>query len=256
MAEASGRHRLRFWIVTVAALLAVLATASLGRWQLNRADQKLALQARMAERAALPAWDNTALLSLGTGQDAESVTQAHHRTVVLTGRWVPQAQVFLDNRQMAGRVGFFHVMPLRIEGSERVVLVQRGWAPRDFQDRTRVPAVPTPDGIVRIEGRLAPPPAQLYQLGEAAPGVIRQNIDLPGFALETGLNLLPLSVQQTSATDDGLLRDWPAPAVDVSRHHGYAFQWFSLSTLLVLLYLWFQILLPRRKRNSHGPDAR
>lgn len=256
MAETPGRHRLRFWIVTVATLLAVSATASLGRWQLNRAEQKIALQARMAERASLPSWDNAALLAGVGGQEARAVTEAHHRNVVLTGRWVPQAQVFLDNRQMGGRTGFFHVMPLRIEGSERVVLVQRGWVLRDFQDRTRVPDVPTPDGTVRIEGRLAPPPAQLYQLGEAAPGVIRQNIDFPGFALETGLNLLPLSVQQTSASDDGLLRDWPAPAVDVSRHHGYAFQWFSLSTLLVLLYLWFQILLPRRKRNSHGPDAR
>ena len=78
------------------------------------------------------------------------------------------SDLYLDNRQMDGRVGFFHVMPLRLDGSERVVLVQRGWAPRDFQDRTRVPDVLTPQGPVRIEGRLAPPPAQLYQLGEAA----------------------------------------------------------------------------------------
>lgn len=254
MADAGRRARVRFWIVTLATLVAVAVTASLGRWQLGRADQKLELQARMAERAALPAWDNAALA--GVAGDAARVAEAHHRTVDLTGQWLPQAQVFLDNRQMGGRVGFFHVMPLRLEGSDRVVLVQRGWTPRDFQDRSRVPDVPTPDGLVRLQGRLAPPPAQLYQLGEAAPGVIRQNIELSDFAVETGLNLLPVSVQQTSAADDGLMRDWPAPAVDVSRHHGYAFQWFSLSTLLVLLYLWFQILLPRRKRMSHGPDAR
>lgn len=251
----SRRSPVRFWIVTIATLLAVAATASLGLWQLGRADQKLALQSRMGERSAMPALDNSGLLSALTGRDAAAAADIHHRGVVLTGQWVPQAQVFLDNRQMEGRVGFFHVMPLRLEGSDRVVLVQRGWAPRDFQDRTRVPDVLTPPGSVRIEGRLAPPPAQLYQLGEAAPGVIRQNIDLAELALETGLNLLPLSVQQTGEADDGLLRQWPAPAVDVSRHHGYAFQWFSLSTLLVLLYLWFQIILPRRKRISHGPDA-
>lgn len=255
MAE-PGRSQTRFWIVTAAALVAIAATASLGRWQLNRADQKLALQASMGERSALPALDNAGLLSAVSGQDASGAASVHHRAVVLTGQWVPQAQVFLDNRQMDGRVGFFHVMPLRLDGSERVVLVQRGWAPRDFQDRTRVPDVLTPPGPVRIEGRLAPPPAQLYQLGEAAPGVIRQNIDLSELALESGLTLLPLSVQQTGEADDGLLRQWPAPAVDVSRHHGYAFQWFALSTLLVLLYLWFQIILPRRKRIPHGPDAR
>ena len=46
---------------------------------------------------------------------------------------------------------------------------------------------------------------------------------------------------------DGLARDWPAPAADVHKHYGYAFQWFSLSALTVILYVWFQVLRPRRR---------
>ena len=46
---------------------------------------------------------------------------------------------------------------------------------------------------------------------------------------------------------DGLRRDWPAPAADLGKHHGYAFQWFALSTLIMGLYVWFQLIQPRRR---------
>ncbi|RYF45716.1 MAG: SURF1 family protein, partial [Comamonadaceae bacterium] len=36
----------RFWTVTLMAIVAIAVTASLGRWQLSRAAQKEALQAR------------------------------------------------------------------------------------------------------------------------------------------------------------------------------------------------------------------
>jgi surfeit locus 1 family protein len=47
---------------------------------------------------------------------------------------------------------------------------------------------------------------------------------------------------------DGLLRQWPPPAADVHKHYGYAFQWFALSALVLVLYVWFQILRPRTAR--------
>ena len=244
------RPTLRFWIVTLAALITMAATASLGVWQLNRAAQKLALKAEMDARAQQTPWQQADLL--GAADPSVGV----YRSVTLRGRWVPGHDVYLDNRQMDGRVGFFVVTPLRLSGSDRAVLVQRGWVPRDFNDRQKVPPIESPTDEMEVVGRLAPPPARLYEFAESPPGPIRQNIDPAAYARETGLNLLPVSVQQTGSDSDGLTRHWPAPAVDVSKHHGYAFQWLALCALVASLYLWFQILLPRRKRNSHGPDAR
>jgi surfeit locus 1 family protein len=244
------RSRLRFWIVSVATVLTMTVTASLGLWQLDRAAQKLNLQAQINDRGKLTAWGNADLLQ------AQDPAAGVHRPVDLAGEWVPNASVFLDNRQMNARVGFFLVTPLRLEGSERVVLVQRGWVARDFADRNRVPSISAPAGTVRVQGRLAPPPGKLYELGEAGTGTIRQNIDLAAFARETGLPLLDVSVQQSGEASDGLLRAWPQVALDVSKHHGYAFQWFALCALAGVLYIWFQILSPRRKRRLHGPDAR
>jgi surfeit locus 1 family protein len=242
-------HTLRFWLVTLATAITMAVTASLGLWQLGRANQKLALQARMDERIQLPAWRETDLLR------AADPGEAVYRPVQLRGTWVPQASVFLDNRQMKGRPGFFLVTPLRLDGSDQAVLVQRGWVPRDFNDRRRLPTIVTPAGLVEIAGRLAPPPGQLLQLGGAGEGPIRQNIDLPSFAQETGLSLLNVSVLQTAGDEDGLQREWPQVTLGVEKNHGYAFQWFGLCALAGILYVWFQFIAPRRKRSLHAPDV-
>lgn len=243
-AEALPSRGWRFWVVTLACLVTMGVTASLGVWQLGRAEQKTAWQSAIDRQMALPPLDNSGLLA--TSASGEAV----HRSAVLRGRWVGRATVFLDNRAMGGQAGFHVITPLHLSGSDASVLVVRGWVPRDFQDRTRVPTIPAPEGEVRIEGRLAPPPSRYYELGASGQGVIRQNIDMAAFAGETGLALLELSLLQTGATENGLRREWPRIAADVHKHYGYAAQWFGLCALAGILYVWFQFIQPRRRRRT------
>lgn len=230
-----------------AAVAGIAVTASLGRWQLDRAGQKEALQAAIEHQSRLPA---VVLNEMRRPDGADG--QLLHRRAVLRGRWMSEHTVFLDNRQMNGRPGFYVVTPLRLSGRDDAVLVQRGWVPRDVQDRTRLPELPVPAGELRLDGRIAPPPVKLYEFDGAAAGRIRQNLDLASFEQEIGTPLWPVSVVQTAAAngkpDDGLLREWPAPAVDVHKHYGYAFQWFAMSALMAGLYVWFQLLRPRLRR--------
>lgn len=240
---------MRAWAWLLLALAAAGATARLGVWQLDRAAQKQALQALMQARAAAPLLDADAFARPCCADPAA----LHYRPVHLRGTWLPQHNVWLENRQMKGRPGFYLVTPLRLEGRAEAVLVQRGWAPRDADDRVRLPSVPSPAGPVEIDGAIAPPPARLYEFAVSASGVIRQNLDLPAFATETGLVLLPVSVLQhdpPGGAADGLLRDWPLPAVDVQKHYGYAFQWFALAALMTGLYVWFQLVRPRLRRSA------
>lgn len=232
-----------FWLILISALAAMMATASLGRWQLSRAAEKLALQAQIDERTRQPAIDGRALLA-PAGPEAEQALV--HRAVALQGRWLPQHTVYLDNRQMQGRPGFFVLTPLQLSDSNAVVLVQRGWAPRNFQDRMQLPPVQTDAGVVQIAGRVALPPSRLYEFegGDSAKGSsrIRQNLDLAAFRAETGLALAPLTVLQTGEAGQGLSLDWPVIGAGVDKHYGYAFQWFGLCGLIALLYVWFQIV--------------
>jgi surfeit locus 1 family protein len=149
---------------------------------------------------------------------------------------------------MESRQGLYVITPLALEDSDAVLLVQRGWVPRNFLERSSLPKVTTADGLVDIAGRMAPPPGKLYELGQASGGRIRQNLDIVGYANESGLVLWPVSVQQIDVTDEGLLRTWPRISAGVEKHHGYAFQWFGLSALIAALYVWFQIVRPLQTR--------
>jgi surfeit locus 1 family protein len=230
-------------MVTLAAVAGVAGTAALGRWQLGRAAGKEALQAQIEARAQLPVVDGA---SLAAAAELESLL---HRRVDAVGQWVAERTVFLDNRPMKGRPGFYVVTPLRLRGSDTVVLVQRGWVPRHFEDRMRVPAIATPAGLVHVQGRIAPPPSKLYELGAAESGAIRQNLDLAQWRAETGLALAAVSIQQQAdGAADGLARDWPPIATGVEKHYGYAFQWFGLSALIAALYVWFQIVRRFKRR--------
>jgi surfeit locus 1 family protein len=243
--------RARFWFVSIAAAATVGVTGALGFWQLSRAAQKQALEDRIEERAALAPLGASDLLPAPPDLDA-----LLHRPVVLRGRWLAEASVYLDNRPMAGRSGFILVTPLQPTGFKDAVLVQRGWVPRDFRDRSKVPEVPTPADEVEVRGRLAPPPSRLFELGAAETGRIRQNLDLAAVAHTSGLSLPALSVLQTGASPEGLLREWPRFESAVHKHHGYAAQWFAMSAVTAGLYAWFQLISPRRRRKLHGQDPR
>lgn len=221
--------------------MGIASTFSLGRWQLSRADEKLALQAALQAREHM-APVNPAEMSAAT--DAVQIEPLLHREVVLAGEWVPERTVFLDNRPMDGRAGFFVLTPLRLTDSRVDVLVLRGWAPRNFQQRDALPPVDTPAGRVAVAGRLTDGVPAAFALGRDAGGRIRQNLALDAFRVETGLPLAPVVVRQTGEASDGLLRDWPPPATGVDKHYGYAFQWFGLCALIALLFLWFQVVRP------------
>lgn len=229
--------RLKFVLITVATAVAVVITAGMGVWQLSRAGEKQARQAAMDAQSA-----KSPLTAAALRAAADPMSLLHQRAR-LRGTWAANALIFLENRPMDGRVGFLVLMPLVLEGEGGgAVVVQRGWVPRGFEDRTLLPRIATPAGIVEIEGRMALPPSDLYALGSPTVGPIRQNLDLRQWRVETGLPLLPITVQQTGANAEGLVRDWPVVNLGVEKNYGYAVQWFGMATVFAALYVWFQIV--------------
>lgn len=239
-------------VPTIAAVAVVALTVSLGNWQMRRADEKTVLQARRdAALAADP-------VRIGAGPvDAAALAG---RRVALEGRFEPRGTIFLDNRTRAGVAGFHVLTPLRIapaaadDSDARHVLVLRGWIARDVADRTRLPALRTPDGVVRVEGLALSELPQPIVLGggesePAADARIWQRLELDAYRRWSRLALQPVLVRQTSALDDGLARDWTEPGSGVDKHHGYAFQWYALALATALLWLWFVVIAPRRARD-------
>jgi surfeit locus 1 family protein len=233
----------------VAALLTVALTFSLGQWQLRRAAQKAALQASLDQKSQVAPLGNAQLAGVAA-LNLPALAALNDRRVDIAGQWLAAQTVYLDNRPMNGRPGFWVMTPLQLSGTDKVVLVQRGWIARDFVDRSRLAPVETSAQEVRLQGRMAPAPAKLYAFKGADTGLIRQNLDIGVLAAETGLPLLPVLVLQTGPASEGLQREWAAPNTGIDKHLGYAFQWFGLSALVLGLYVWFQWIVPLRRRSQ------
>lgn len=249
----------------LAALLGVLLTAAAGNWQLNRANEKERLQADYDQGAAAA----PVLLS------AEAVSADHLRLrrVVVEGEYLPSAMVLLDNKVYRKTVGYQVIMPLRIRGSSKHVLVNRGWVAAGL-DRGRLPVIATPSGQVRVLGVAVVPGRFLELAMPDASGPVWQNLTIERFRQRWNLDLQPVVIEQVNdeqgvgqraedkqAADigsvdvareeprDGLVRDWPRPDFGIAKHYGYAVQWFSLCALIIFLYLFFHVRSSRSQKN-------
>ena len=113
----------RWWLLAVLALAAMATTASLGRWQLSRADQKQSLQRAIDEQMAAP------VLSEKELQQEPALWGELHRRVTLEGFWLHRNTLFLDHRLYQGRAGFWVLTPLLLD--EKTAVLDDGYSARD-----------------------------------------------------------------------------------------------------------------------------
>ncbi|HYP83432.1 SURF1 family protein [Variovorax sp.] len=181
-----------------------------------------------------------------TAPPADGAPPPQASTTTTTVTTDPESQRTLSDTPVAPRL---HSLPVQPQAASE--------APATSEATTQVPSPALQQKAAQDKATPAQPLAP--EARAAAPGrtAIRQNLDLAAFRGETGLPLrTELSLQQVGAASEGLQRDWPAPALGVERHYGYAFQWFSLSAVVAILYVWFQIIVPfrRRRRASRFHD--
>ncbi len=270
------------WVAVLAGAATVLATVGLGRWQLQRADEKLAAASLVQRRATEPAWSNADWPCAKSGP-APAAGLPEQRPARLRGHWMSEHTVFLDNRPMDGSAGFDVVTPLRVSSGPcqgRVVLVQRGWVPRDARDRQHLPTWQDVSGEVLVPGRVLAQTSRAYALGEeplpprvqdrSTGPLIRQNTEadfwqawlgqapLVGALLQTDDEVLIHAAADVGLQADvppalALLRHWPAPDAGVGKHLAYAAQWFAMSAVAACLTLWFQFIRPRWRAAHPAP---
>ena len=220
-------------VTTLAAAAGIAVTLALAHWQLGRAHEKEALAARLGARAK----DAPVTLTAA----AVKVEDLEWRRVSARGRFEPRYGVLIDNRVLHGVAGFHVVMPLELAGNggagSRYVLVNRGWVAGNA-DRSRLPDVRTPTGTVEIAGLAITPSRRFLELSErVTEGRVWQNLTLERYTKAMPIAIQPVVIQQDSALDDGLAREWDPPNLGVDRHYGYAFQWLALSATVLVIYL-------------------
>jgi surfeit locus 1 family protein len=214
---------------TLAAIAGVLSTIALGNWQLGRGNEKAAF----AER--IQAANRDALIELSRNEvAAEDVAW---RRVEVRGRFEPKFAVLIDNRILRGAAGYHVVMPLKIAGSDRYVLVNRGWVAAT-DSRTTLPQITTPAQELKIVGLATVPSKRYLELStQVTEGNVWQNLTLERYRAAVSIPLQPVVIQQENNIDDGLAREWSAPDLGIDRHYAYAFQWFVMAAAIAIIYV-------------------
>lgn len=226
---------------TLAVLMLLPALASLGFWQLRRADEKAVLQAEYDRRAG----DKPVRIE---GRVQRAADLRFYR-VTARGEYDEKHQIYIDNRVHKGVPGYHVLTPLQISGSSIRVLVNRGWI-AGTPDRTTLPAISTPGGTVNIVGTATVPLRGGFHLGPPVPPgpqwqTLWQYLDMDRYATAVPFQIQPVVILLDPASDaGGLLREWQRLDAGVAVHHGYAFQWFSLAVALLGIYLFFLFRQP------------
>ncbi len=213
-------------------LLGLCLFVYLGLWQSGKGDRLAAELAQAAARnhlGAIPVGE--ALVDAKALQDAP---------ITVSGYFEPQNQIFLDNRQEGDLPGVHVITPLKIDGSETRILVNRGWVGWR-NGRGVLPTVSTPAGKVQVTGLAFVPSTKKFFLMPDHPEAASQlwaRLDLARAAAVLGKPLQPVVLlQNKNDASDALARNWAPPEDRVSMHRGYAFQWFGMAVALLIFYL-------------------
>ena len=215
-----------FWSCLVALGLA------LGLWQWERAADKRDYLARLA---AAPRIESPVAAPPAGAQ------------LVLTGEYLAEQTLFLDNRIHDGRLGVAPLTPLR-DAEGRLWLIQRGFLPTG--PSREPPAVETPTGVVTLAGRWQKAGASAPLFGPNREGSRVQRIDLSAWQLDTEFAYAGwLHLEQ----GPGHLASWWQPSVvPPERHLGYAVQWWGLALAALIFML---VGARRQARRPGSPPA-
>ena len=218
-------------IPTLVTILLLCLMINLGFWQLRRAEFKEHMVERLAERSQL---------SSATLTDISEISgDINDFPIDVTGQYLNQFNLLLDNRTHRGVAGYHVLTPLLINNS--ILLVNRGWIPQGAS-RSIFPSIPKREGTVHLSGLAHVPNPDFFVLKEdnysqiSWPFLI-QKIDLEKSNQLFNYPLLPFVLRLNPEPESGFVRQWHSNFMGPEKHYGYALQWFSLSAALLVIYL-------------------
>jgi surfeit locus 1 family protein len=222
---------------TLITLIFTIACIKLGSWQLNKAQFKLSLQAQYNK------YENDPAVNLPT--NFSNLDEMRYKKVRVSGNYLPQYQILLDNQFDGARAGYYVLTPLAIGDSENIILINRGWIEAS-ENHSQVPEVRTPITPQIVEGFIWVPSNKFYTLEKKTNSKewnkVWQNIDLDLYARLVSKKVLPIILKMSPNNEGGFARNWVRPDDRIQTHLSYGYQWygFAIASILIYLYLGFK----------------
>ncbi|WP_231893501.1 SURF1 family protein [Bathymodiolus septemdierum thioautotrophic gill symbiont] len=204
---------------------------SLGFWQLDRADEKRAI-----ERAITLAESNPAQLI----SSVDELLNKEHYQVLLKGHYDNNKQFIYDNQIVNSTAGYYVLTPFIFE-NKSAILVNRGFVPW-YGNRNKLANIKINNETTIIQVKLIIPKERIklkQQTVNKNFPILIQSLNIERLSQLSGYQVVPMLAQLDVDAKNGFYRKWQPFYGSVDKHLGYALQWFLMALVLsfIAIYL-------------------
>jgi len=225
-----------WWAIALTAAGVSLCVA-LGLWQLDRAALKESIELKFEQRLGEPYQAFSA---------GDALDDIEYRKLLLQGSYDNTRHLLVDNQLHRGTAGYYVLTPLKLNDSDDLILVNRGWAAWGVS-REELPSIPPATSANGVAGIANYPNEPALRLGgmnssERWPRLIPY-IDIDALQTLFSGRLLPVVLWLAPERSGAFVRDWNPVWMKPEKSRAYATQWFAFA----LIALVFFVILNLRK---------
>ena len=221
-------------------IILIYSFSSLGFWQLDRAQEKDALN-----KAYL---SDTSYIDIQNEPIIDTYQQIQAR-----GRFVQEKQIVINNIIRDGQLGQMIITPFEINQELPWLLVNRGWIKKNINSK-KLPDIKISSFNLIIKGRSG----NLPRIGIRDSEPFDDNITWPAISNYPTIKEIEVQLQKKVFSyilllnpdeKSGFKRNWEPRVSSTSNNYGYAIQWFLMCFgVIILLVIKLKTLISNKKK--------
>jgi len=230
--------RSRFFIPASLIIATLVLLISLGFWQLDRADEKRAIEGQI---------DSANSGDVKLIDSAEFLKDKEYYHVRLQGSYVGDKQFIYDNQIVDQISGYYVLTPLVLKGDSKAVLINRGFIPWNGR-RDKLADIDIGEELTEVKVQISKPVKRMELEASELTGdfpVLIQALDLDEMSAIASLDFASVVGLLSPESENGFVRQWKPYTGSIERHIGYAVQWFLMA--LVLAFIGIRLAIKQRK---------
>jgi len=228
----------RFYLPASLIVATLALLISLGFWQLDRADEKRAIEDKIAIA-------NSANVELVVSTELLKDKEYYH--VRLQGSYVDDKQFIYDNQIVDQISGYYVLTPFVLNGDSKTVLINRGFIAWNGR-RDKLADIDIEGEITEVKVQISKPVKRMELKASEITGefpVLIQALDLDAMSAIASIDFVSVVGLLSPESSNGFVRRWEPYTGSIERHIGYSIQWFLMA--LVLAFIGIRLALKQRR---------
>jgi len=228
----------RFSIPASLIVATLVLLISLGFWQLDRANEKRAIENQIARANS----GDVELIN-----SVEFLKEKEYYHVRLQGAYIDDKQFIYDNQIVDQISGYYVLTPFVLRGASNAILINRGFIPWNGR-RDKLADIDVGAKLTEVKVQISKPVRRMELEESKTTGefpVLIQTLDLDEMSNTASLDLASVIGLLSPESDSGFVRQWEPYTGSIERHVGYAIQWFLMA--LVLAFIGIRLSMKHRK---------